>query len=315
MGYIGSKPANKPITSADIEDSIITAADLGANSVDSSELVDGSIDTSHLGNLQVTTAKLAADAVDGTKLADDAVNSEHYTDGSIDTAHIADDQITLAKMASGTDGNIISYDASGNPVAIATGNDGQVLTSAGAGQPPAFEAAVGGRFVKLMSGSASSSVTHNLVGFVDTSKYNNYWVFLGNILGQSANTIDFQFADGSGAMTGADYLYSGHGWRSSDNAVNVNGEYANQIELCASMQGNANQPSFCQFYMTVNPNSNYDGKTIQGVSWGWRTDVNDVMICNVMGWQNSTHTVTGFSLHASGNDATTFDYEIYGITK
>ena len=218
-------------------------------------------------------------------------------------------------MASGTDGNIISYDASGNPVAIATGNDGQVLTSAGAGQPPAFEAAVGGSFVKLMSGSASSSVTHNLVGFVDTSKYNNYWVFLGNILGQSANTIDFQFADGSGAMTGADYLYSGHGWRSSDNAVNVNGEYANQIELCASMQGNANQPSFCQFYMTVNPNSNYDGKTIQGVSWGWRTDVNDVMICNVMGWQNSTHTVTGFSLHASGNDATTFDYEIYGITK
>jgi hypothetical protein len=42
-------------------------------------------------------------------------------------------------MASGTDGNIISYDASGNPVAIATGSDGQVLTSAGAGAQPAFE--------------------------------------------------------------------------------------------------------------------------------------------------------------------------------
>jgi len=43
-------------------------------------------------------------------------------------------------MAGGTDGNIISYDASGDPVAIATGSDGQVLTSAGAGAPPAFEA-------------------------------------------------------------------------------------------------------------------------------------------------------------------------------
>ncbi|MDP6583498.1 MAG: hypothetical protein QF535_02500, partial [Anaerolineales bacterium] len=42
------------------------------------------------------------------------------------------------------DGNIISYDASGNPVAIATGNDGQILTSAGAGAPPAFEDAAGG---------------------------------------------------------------------------------------------------------------------------------------------------------------------------
>ena len=52
---------------------------------------------------------------------------------------IADNAITLAKMASGTDGNIISYDASGNPVAIATGSDGQVLTSTGAGSAPAFE--------------------------------------------------------------------------------------------------------------------------------------------------------------------------------
>ena len=43
-------------------------------------------------------------------------------------------------MASGTDGNIISYDASGDPVAVATGSDGQVLTSTGAGSPPAFEA-------------------------------------------------------------------------------------------------------------------------------------------------------------------------------
>ena len=57
---------------------------------------------------------------------------------------IANDAVTLAKMASGTDGNIISYDASGNPVAIATGNDGQVLTSAGAGAQPAFEDASSG---------------------------------------------------------------------------------------------------------------------------------------------------------------------------
>ena len=79
-------------------------------------------------------------------ITDDAIDSGHYAANSIDTAHIADDQITLAKMASGTDGNIISYDASGNPVAIATGSSGQVLTSAGAGAPPAFAAAGGGLF-------------------------------------------------------------------------------------------------------------------------------------------------------------------------
>ena len=91
-------------------------------------------------NNTVESADIQADAITGAKIADDAINSEHYTDGSIDTAHIADNQVTLAKMAGGTDGNIISYDASGDPVAIATGSDGQVLTSTGAGSPPAFEA-------------------------------------------------------------------------------------------------------------------------------------------------------------------------------
>ena len=57
------------------------------------------------------------------------------------TPAVTDDSVTLAKMAPGTDGNIISYDASGNPVAVATGNAGQILTSAGAGAPPTFATA------------------------------------------------------------------------------------------------------------------------------------------------------------------------------
>jgi hypothetical protein len=68
--------------------------------------------------------------------------------GGIATASLADNAVTLAKMAGGTDGNIISYDASGDPVAVATGNDGQVLTSTGAGSPPAFEDASGGGFTE-----------------------------------------------------------------------------------------------------------------------------------------------------------------------
>ena len=85
----------------------------------------------------ITLAKMAADSVD----------SDQYVNGSIDTDHIGDDQVTLAKMATGTDGQIITYDVSGNPVAVGPGTDGQVLTSTGAGSPPAFEdaaAACGG---------------------------------------------------------------------------------------------------------------------------------------------------------------------------
>jgi len=55
------------------------------------------------------------------------------------SSDITDSIISLPKLTNGTDGNLISYDASGNPVAIATGSDGQVLTSTGAGSPPVFE--------------------------------------------------------------------------------------------------------------------------------------------------------------------------------
>jgi len=70
------------------------------------------------------------------------------------TDMVADNAINLAKMASGTDGNIISYDTSGNPVAVATGSSGQVLTSAGAGAVPSFQAsAVGGKILQVVQGT------------------------------------------------------------------------------------------------------------------------------------------------------------------
>ena len=69
-----------------------------------------------------------------------AVQTVNPGAGSVGTTALADNAVTLGKMASGTDGNIISYDASGNPVAVATGSSGQVLTSAGAGAPPTFAA-------------------------------------------------------------------------------------------------------------------------------------------------------------------------------
>jgi len=81
----------------------------------------------------------------------------------VTTPAVTDDSITLAKMAPGTDGNIISYDASGNPVAVATGSAGQVLTSAGAGAPPTFAAVAANAgtlsFQAYRSGDLSVSAT------------------------------------------------------------------------------------------------------------------------------------------------------------
>jgi hypothetical protein len=64
-------------------------------------------------------------------------------------------------MASGTDGEILTYDASGNPTSVSVGTDGQVLTSTGAGSPPAFEAAAGGGATEADTWVLTASYTGN----------------------------------------------------------------------------------------------------------------------------------------------------------
>ena len=89
---------------------------------------------------KITTAIIADDAVTAAKIVAGAVGTSEIADGTVVASDIGDNSITLAKMAGGTDGQVITYDASGDPVAVGPGTDGQVLTSTGAGSPPAFEA-------------------------------------------------------------------------------------------------------------------------------------------------------------------------------
>ena len=96
------------------------------------------------GDNTVTSAKIVNGTIVADDLATNAITTIKITDLNVTTGKLADDAVTLAKMASGTDGNLISYDASGNPVAVATGNAGQILTSAGAGAPPTFQTPAAG---------------------------------------------------------------------------------------------------------------------------------------------------------------------------
>jgi len=116
---------------------------------------------------------------------------------------IADDAVTLAKMASGTDGNVISYDASGNPVAIATGNDGQVLTSAGAGAPPVFEALPAGGWGFVAATSASGAATYAATGMATGYDYQIRWH-------QLSDDTDAQILKCRLGITGPTYRTSGY---------------------------------------------------------------------------------------------------------
>ena len=118
-------------------------------------------------NASNATARLAAGSAN-TVLKSDGSDVAY---GQVATAMIADDAVSLAKRASGTDGNLISYDTSGNPVAVATGSSGQVLTSNGAGAAPTFQTASGGggKVLQVVTAATSTEATTTSGTYADTN--------------------------------------------------------------------------------------------------------------------------------------------------
>jgi len=175
----------------------------------------------------------------------------------ITTPAVTDDSVTLAKMAPGTDGNIISYDASGNPVAVATGNDGQVLTSTGAGSPPAFETLpVGGitsahqwRLTTSFSGSAD--ITSNLEQ-ADSDGYGG----IGSVMSQSSGVFTFP-STGVWLISAVFFMRCNGANRAATGAINTttnNSSYDTASNTYTSMYNSGNDTyanSSCEFIFDV----------------------------------------------------------------
>lgn len=95
-----------------------------------------------------------ASSTDGNFALFDGITGKLLQDGpsvgdlaSLDTVgspQIDNDSVTLDKLASGTTGNLITYDVSGDPSSVSTGVAGQVLTSNGPGSAPTFQTAASG---------------------------------------------------------------------------------------------------------------------------------------------------------------------------
>jgi len=108
-------------------------------------------------------------------------------------ANLADNAVTLAKMAHGTDGELITYDATGAPANVAVGTSGQVLTSGGVGVAPTFQTAASVTFEPMCRaylGSSLSAIddTVQIMPFNQT-EYN---------LGSAWDTTNYKFTVPSG---------------------------------------------------------------------------------------------------------------------
>jgi hypothetical protein len=125
-------------------------------------------------------------------LPDGIVDDGTLATDAVTAVKIADNAVDLAEMASGTDGQIITYDASGNPTAVGPGTDGQVLTSTGAGSPPAFETAAGGGITEADQWRLTANITSNTDITTNLERNDStYFGLLGTGMSHSSGVFTF----------------------------------------------------------------------------------------------------------------------------
>jgi hypothetical protein len=84
-------------------------------------------------------------------------------------AMMANDAIGLTELKAGTDGELITWDSSGNPATVAVGTSGHFLKSQGAGNPPVFAAASGGgKVLQVVQGELTTTATTTSTSYVQT---------------------------------------------------------------------------------------------------------------------------------------------------
>jgi len=144
-----------------VGDGTITEAKLAANSVTSDKIAPGT----------VIAADIAAGTITATELADGAVTSGKILDGTIVNADInASAAIALSKLATSTAGNIIVYNSSGVPTAVAETGDvtisdtGVTAIASGVIVNADINASAGIALSKLATSTAGNIIVYNSSG-------------------------------------------------------------------------------------------------------------------------------------------------------
>ena len=220
-------------------------------------------------------------------------------------ASFVDDAITIAKMDDHTDGNIITYDASGNPTYVATGSDGQVLTSTGAGSPPAFETAPsGGGLVHILTaGTGTGTTTGSTFANFFSASYDSYYIVIRELSqGNDAIEMRMQFnqtSDGT-VEAGAAYEVSLVGGPTTGGSYNNGQVGSTSMKICPNLGSAAGETFHATLMMTGMQNTAVY-TTVQG-SLGWHHGSTYVVGASWAGFYSGNYTTSfsGFTLFPDG---------------
>jgi len=174
----------------------------------------------------------------------------------------------------------------------------------------------GGTHVKLLSGSASSSVNHDFQNFMDTSKYRSYLVQFTDVVSAGDNErLDLIFVANTTLQNGSNYWGAVQGYRSGDATYVDAYEQITQGKLGVGLVMNSGNAGNYLFHIINSPNQQDMSNSVYGNNWGYNSSQGDYVFTNYAFTLNNSANVTGMRITESGGNATTFDYQIYGILK
>jgi hypothetical protein len=233
----------------------------------------------------------------------------------VPTASIQDDAVTLAKMAAGTDGNLITYDASGNPAHVATGTSTHILTSNGAGAAPTFQAPAGGGAWNFISKvTASDQATVEFTTGIDSTYPLYAWVITHMRMEAAGSSTDFEMHVSNDA--GSTWQTSGYSYHFSKNSMYSTSYTAiadttgSHFPLMAvSTDDNYHWAGIVYFY---NPSNTTLTKVIK-VDMGWGS--NNYETNGICCWAGNTQAVTGVKFElGTGDNIREGVISMYGIS-
>jgi hypothetical protein len=108
----------------------------------------------------------------------------------VGSGQIQADSIGVSALADGTDGELITWNASGAAATVGVGTATNVLTSNGSGAAPTFQAAAGGGAVGAISKITSGDITTSSTSFVSTG-----FTIADTLSASSVHIVTFSFSD------------------------------------------------------------------------------------------------------------------------
>ncbi|ANS05370.1 hypothetical protein [uncultured Mediterranean phage] len=242
------------------------------------------------------------------------LTSSDIADSIITEAKMADDAISLTELKAGTDGEVISWDASGNPVAIGAGTSGHFLKSQGAGSQPVFAAAGGGAMELLQTETITTDTATITFDGDFTSAYTNYHLYFRCAPAAGTSVfLRFKTRRSNSVSTHDSYrliLDGGNGDTGGTYAAhNLGGYNREQGDIAHNCVTGYEVQGIITFW---NPLGTSYKKYITCQSYSYKSD--NIYIHNLYNMDYSATTaLSGINIYFDGQDTSDGVYKLYGI--